>query len=139
METKQQYESYLKWLLEDLGTSIEYRDERDYKERRKVLEKLLWEKLDKDINQDEMDDRFRQHWDCLEINTYKEEWDESHWALAKIIDILLACGWPNIRLRLETRRDSAELNYYRGGEHYTYRFFSREEIDMLFSLFDLDC
>ena len=132
METKEQFDSYLSSFIEDLTNYNLYRNADGIKEHLKLAKLITGEDFDEDINEDRLDERLIEHFDALEINIYT---DENWWE--KIIDVLLAFGWPNIRLRLETRRDSAELDYYRGGDHFTYKNFTREETNMLFSLYNI--
>lgn len=129
-ETKKQYESYLKWLLEELEYYSKYQ-KANLSDKIILAHKISHEHYDDDIREDELDDRMREFFDALEINTYTDEHSKE-----RIVDVLLWFGWPNIRLRLETLWDTAELDYYRGGDHYTYKFFTREETDMLMALYD---
>jgi hypothetical protein len=129
-QTKQAFDSYIKWLLEDLWTSIAYRKADD--DWTKQI--LLWKLTGEDVSDcKDLDEWFRKHWECLEVNTFKQERRDD-----KIIDVLIACWWPLIRLRLESRRYSAELNYYRGWENYKFDDFTSDERGLLFSLFDLE-
>ncbi len=127
-QTETAFDKYIERLRKDLALMDMINEENDEEKKIELIKQMTYEDVEEWADFDEYIDR---HWECLEVNTFIEQWKDD-----KIIDVLLWFWWPNIRLRLETKRDSAVLSYSRGFENFKFAHFSDDETNMLFQLYD---
>ena len=124
-------QSFFDSFKKELALYMEYDDEQDETKKLELARKIIGDNKVTDI--DEADERIREIMgESSECVHYQSTWYNRY----NYFEIMLVGGWPNIRLKLNDRFDTAELVFHRWGEHAYYNDFTNKEAKTLMRIYN---